>query len=335
MEDQPNDRAEKRKRTKRVRNLKKGILFILLGWSLISMILCIYFAVKLHTLERKFDLVLSSRAQKIQNEQTAVTAWNQNLPEVSQQDVYDDTNQEKETSGETTDENNIRSSSRTFQDTDNLAQKGDVMKVYLTFDDGPSKKTSAILDILKQYNVKATFFVVAHEDEQSRSLYQRIVNEGHTLAMHSYTHDYNQVYGSLESFENDVTKLQDFLFDVTGIRCQYYRFPGGSSNQRCQPMLSQIVPFLNEKGITYYDWNVCNDDAVGKSYSSAELTQNVLGTVTKYKTSIVLMHDTADKDTTVESLGTIIPSLQSMGAEILPIDENTTVVQHVSADSVD
>ena len=334
MEDQPNNKTEKRQRTKRVKDLKKGILIILLGWSLISMILCIYFAVKLHALERKFDLVLSSRAQRIQNEQTDVTAWNQNLPEVSEQNVYDDTDQEKETSGETTDEENIRSS-QNLQDTDNLAKKGDMMKVYLTFDDGPSKRTSAILDILKKYNVKATFFVVAHDDEQSRSLYQRIVNEGHTLAMHSYTHDYDQVYGSLESFENDVTKLQDLLFDITGIRCRYYRFPGGSSNQRCKPMLSQIVPFLKKKGITYFDWNVCNDDAVGQSYSSAELTQKVLGTVTKYKTSIVLMHDTADKDTTVESLGTIIPSLQSMGAEILPIDENTTVVQHVSADSVD
>ena len=85
----------------------------------------------------------------------------------------------------------------------------------LTFDDGPSSNTAAILDTLAQYNVKATFFVVGKEDEESQEMYKRIVNEGHTLGMHSYSHKYSVIYDSLENFEDDFTKIQNYLYDIT------------------------------------------------------------------------------------------------------------------------
>ena len=95
-------------------------------------------------------------------------------------------------------------------------------RVYLTFDDGPSEYTDEILDILDEYEVKATFFVLAKDGYEEQ--YQRIVDEGHTLALHSYTHQYGQIYESPEAFRQDITMLSDYLFDITGYRCEFYRF---------------------------------------------------------------------------------------------------------------
>lgn len=116
-------------------------------------------------------------------------------------------------------------------DDDNKAVQGEVQKVYLTFDDGPADNTDAILKVLKKYNVKATFFVVGKTDEYSKKMYQRIVDEGHTLGLHSYSHKYSEIYQNLNSYKNDLTKLSDLIYDVTGVRSRYVRFPGGSSNQ--------------------------------------------------------------------------------------------------------
>ena len=209
------------------------------------------------------------------------------------------------------------------------------MKVYLTFDDGPSDNTAAILDTLAKYNVKATFFVVGKTDDQSKEMYQRIVNEGHTLGMHSYSHKYSVVYDSLDAFETDFNQLQSYLYDITGQECRLYRFPGGSSNQVSNTDMSEFIRFLNEEGVTYFDWNVSSGDATSQAYTADELLNNVLTDVPKYKTSVVLMHDSNTKSTTVEALGPMIEALQGMGAQILPIDENTPLVQHIKADSVE
>lgn len=124
-------------------------------------------------------------------------------------------------------------------------------KVYLTFDDGPSSNTDAILDILREYDVKATFFVVGKTDERSKAAYQRIVAEGHTLAMHSYSHNYSEVYASKESFINDLTSLQEYLYEVTGVWPRFYRFPGGSSNVVSQVDIQELIGWLEENGITF------------------------------------------------------------------------------------
>lgn len=114
--------------------------------------------------------------------------------------------------------------------------------------------------------------------------------------------------------------------------CKYYRFPGGSSNQVSNSDMREFIRYLNDRGITYYDWNVSSGDATSQAYTADELIQNVMGDVTKYKTSVVLMHDSAVKPATVEALPALIEQLQGIGAEILPIDENTATVHHVSID---
>lgn len=215
------------------------------------------------------------------------------------------------------------------QDETTVQQK----RVYLTFDDGPSIYTGQILDILKANDIKATFFVIAREDENYWPYYTRILEEGHTLGMHSYTHDYNQVYASLDSFEADVNSLSQFLYDRTGEYPTIYRFPGGSSNTVCNVPMEECIAYLNEQGITYYDWNALNGDAVSSELPPEKLVENIMNSVRQNNTSIVLMHDMQSRHTTVESLQPLIDTLKDEGYEILPIDENTPLIQHIPYDT--
>ena len=290
-----------RRRRKRIARMKHTIIAIIAGWIILSMILIIFLLVRTRSMERKLDELW--QMQRVRNQQVPDT---EALPQ-------------EETGGMDTETVAVTASASGIDETDNLAQDGDVHKVYLTFDDGPSENTDAILDVLSEYDVKATFFVVGKEDEASVAIYQRIVDEGHTLGMHSYSNKYSLIYQSEDAFEADFHQLQDYLYEVTGEKSRYYRFPGGSSNQ-----ISDVV---------YYDWNVSAGDAANAAYTPEELVENVVSDVSKYKTSVVLLHDSEDKSTTVEAVEPLIEALQDMDAEILPIDEDTQVIQYVKADS--
>jgi len=225
----------------------------------------------------------------------------------------------------------VKAESETSKDTQGIYHE---KKVYLTFDDGPSKNTDKILDILADYNVKATFFVIGSTDEENLKRYKRIVDEGHTLGMHSYSHNYKEIYNSLEDFDKDFTKLWKLLYDTTGYMPSLYRFPGGSLNQVSKQDIREFIRYLNKKGITYYDWNVVNGDAEGKDYTEEQMIENVLTGVAKKEVSIVLMHDGTGKDKTVATLPKILDALISGGAQVLPLDENVPLIQQVKASSV-
>lgn len=223
--------------------------------------------------------------------------------------------------------------------TENQAQDAEsenkkVKRVYLTFDDGPSIYTGQILDILNANNVKATFFVIGRSEEYY-GYYKRIVDEGHTLGMHSFTHEYQKLYASTESFGAEVEQLQSLLKDVTGVESHIFRFPGGSSNNVSQLPIENYIAYLNERGINYYDWNALSGDAVNASLSPEQLVDNIMKDVRNNKDSVVLMHDLQNVHATVESLQMLIDTLKSEGYEILPIDENAPLIQHVSCNSVD
>ncbi len=219
-----------------------------------------------------------------------------------------------------------------IQDENNLPpETEDARKeVYLTFDDGPSQSTDKILDILKEYDVKATFFVVGKTDEHSVSMYQRIVDEGHTLAMHSYSHKYDEIYESKESFVEDLTKLQEYLYQITGVWPRFYRFPGGSSNTVSTVDMQDLIAWLNENGITYYDWNVSSGDATRENLSVDEIVENCVGKLDNVNVCMILMHDANDKITTVEALPKVIERISERGdAAILPVTDESKPVQHV------
>ncbi len=213
---------------------------------------------------------------------------------------------------------------------DNIAEEGDIPKVYLTFDDGPGENSNNILDILDDYNVKATFFVVGEDVETYGDVYRRIVNDGHTIGMHSYSHNYSKIYQSADAFAEDYNKIHSLILDTTGVDTKYYRFPGGSSNKVSNTSMSTFIKFLNENGIVYYDWNVASGDATSQAFTADELVDNVMSDVVKYKTSVVLLHDQSNKTTTVEALPRLIEALNEAGAMILPITDDTTIIQHVS-----
>ncbi len=310
-----------RRRRKRIGRIKSAIVMIVSGWILISMILIVALFVRTMSLEKKLERLIQTNS---------TTGASDSL--ISGQNTEEVPAQASDTeSGEA---DYIPTPAVGVTDADNQAEAGDIHKVYLTFDDGPSENTTAILDILAEYEVKATFFVAGREDEESQDLYRRIVEEGHTLGMHSYANKYRVIYQSEEAFETDFRKLKEYLYEVTGTECRYYRFPGGSSNQISNVSMSDLIQFLNREGIVYYDWNVSAGDAASIAYTADEMVENVTEDVVKYKTSVVLLHDADDKSTTVEALGPLIEALQEMNAEILPIDEDTQVIQSVKADSV-
>ena len=214
-----------------------------------------------------------------------------------------------------------------------VLEDGTVRKVYLTFDDGPSSNTARILDILAEYDVKATFFVVGKEEEQYQELYKRIVEEGHTLGMHSYSHKYDEIYQSVDSFAQDMSKLQEFLYETTGVWCRYYRFPGGSSNTVSKVDMYDLITYLDEQDITYFDWNIASGDASNSYISEEAIISNCISTLPQYQESIILMHDASNKNTTVEALPALIEQIQAMdNTVIVPITEDTEPIQHISND---
>lgn len=207
--------------------------------------------------------------------------------------------------------------------------------VYLTFDDGPSHNTERILDILDEYNVKATFFTIGKENEEYVDDYIRIVEDGHTLGMHSYSHVYDSLYSSVDAFAADYRNISSFIERTTGIIPWLYRFPGGSSNLVSSLPMTDFISFLNEENITYFDWNVSAKDAEMEQLSVDRILDNILAGIDKMDICVVLMHDVDYLGTTVDMLPELLDRLVKMDAVILPITENTTIIQHIKADSVE
>lgn len=202
---------------------------------------------------------------------------------------------------------------------------------YLTFDDGPSENTEKILDILDEYDVKATFFVIYHKNMESK--YREIVERGHTIALHSYTHNYRKVYASEEAYFDDLTKIHDYVYDVTGVDSRIIRFPGGSSNtisnKYCKGIMDKLKVDVTERGYIYHDWNVDSTDASGNNRDPEVLLNNVKARLTKNRKSNILMHDTGKmKQTTVQALPSIIEYVRSQGYEMERLTEDSKVIQH-------
>lgn len=163
--------------------------------------------------------------------------------------------------------------------------------VYLTFDDGPGPHTERLLDVLDKYGVKATFFVV---DSEYNHLMQEIVNRGHSIGIHSVTHDYAQVYASPEAFFEDLYTMQQIIFDNTGVQTTLMRFPGGSSNEvsrnTCEGIMTFLTDAVQDAGFRFFDWNVDSDDA-GKARKRKTVLKNVTEAVAQTEIALVLQHD--------------------------------------------
>ena len=184
--------------------------------------------------------------------------------------------------------------------------------VSLTFDDGPSSNTGAILDALKDAGQKATFFVVGKNIAGREELLKRIVQEGHTIGIHGYSHNYDTTYASAEDFLEDFHQAYDAVYQACGVYPVVFRFPGGSVNAYNRANYQQIIAEMVRRGFVFYDWNVSGEDA-GKKLSADQITQNVLKGVKKEAHPIVLLHDAADKKSTVEAVQQLLDRLTDLG----------------------
>ncbi len=314
-------------RRKRIQLYKKVIIYGFLALTIMPIFSSLFLLYKVNELEKKLDYVLSEDGGDYLTFHSSREALLDNPNAQSGMFAPD----QKQTLANT---DVIQKKAESTQEEETSGEEVQAKRVYLTFDDGPSIYTGQILDILKANNVKATFFVIGR-DEEYYEYYKRIVDEGHTIGMHSYSHVYQDFYASEDSFADELTRLNDLIYNVTGTRSQIFRFPGGSSNQVSALPIETYIKYLNENDIQYYDWNALSGDAVTSGLSPEQLVDNIMNDVEKNQDSIVLMHDLQTTHATVESLQLLIDTLKSEGYEILPIDENTPLIQHVSSDSVE
>lgn len=197
--------------------------------------------------------------------------------------------------------------------------------VYLTFDDGPSKYTSELLDVLKKYNVKATFFIV---NTGYTDLISRELSEGHSVGIHSATHQYSTIYASEEAYFADLQKVQDAIVALSGKETTLVRFPGGSSNtvSSFNPgIMTRLTQALTDMGYQYFDWNVSSGDA-GETTSTDQVFENVISGMQNHNVSIVLQHDI--KGFSVAAVERIIVWGLANGYTFLPLDASSPTAHH-------
>ena len=199
------------------------------------------------------------------------------------------------------------------------AYKKDGKKIaFLTFDDGPTRNiTPEVLDTLKKYNVKATFFILGKMAEQNQDLVRRIANEGHAIANHSYSHEYSNIYSSSESFWGEINKTNSVFKNILGkdFSTSVFRFPGGSKGGNHEGSKANYRREMQERGYLYVDWNVENGDGKSSNFTPERLLQYVKEEASGNEHIVVLMHDAATKKTTAQALPSIIEYLRAQGYE--------------------
>lgn len=187
--------------------------------------------------------------------------------------------------------------------------------VYLTFDDGPSRTvTPLILDLLKQENIKATFFVLGARVELNPSIVRREYEEGHFIANHGYSHIYSNIYSSIDAVLEEYNKTNSAIQTAIGLEYNghLFRFPGGSTGGKYHTLKKEAKQALQDNQIGYIDWNALSNDAAGAKTKEA-LLENVKETVGDKQTVVILMHDAGDKILTYEVLPEIIAYLREKG----------------------
>lgn len=291
--------AEAAYRKKRVKRIKKIIVGTAIVLLLLPTIMCLFLLVKVHSLEKQIE--------------TITKVSDSGVVKAQEKEVKTTKAPKKASTAEPT-----------IKPTDDTTTK----KIYLTFDDGPGSQTGKILDILKKNHVKATFFVTGKEDASSKKIYQRIVKEGHTLAMHSYSHIQDVIYDSKEAFEKDLKQINRCLYEATGVHTKFYRFPGGSSTQNTSLPIQNFIDVLKKNHYLYLDWNVISPDINNANATKEQVVTGVMQGVDAYDTAVVLMYDVADKPMTVKALPSIIKQIKAKNYELLPVDESMILIQH-------
>lgn len=190
--------------------------------------------------------------------------------------------------------------------------------MYLTFDDGPSEEyTDMVLDVLKEKNIKATFFLIGEYVRKYPETAKRIADEGHTIGIHCDVHDYQKIYSSVDSYIEDFEKAYDTVYEITGVEAQFFRFPGGSVNAYNKAVYQDIITQMEARGFVYYDWNASLGDAAKNTASSEELIRNAVDTARGRQEVVMLAHDRVDN--TAYALEELIEALPEYRMEPLTV----------------
>ena len=198
--------------------------------------------------------------------------------------------------------------------------------IYLTFDDGPTKYTQDLLDILEKNDVKATFFVVGR---QQLDMITKIHDAGHSIGIHSLTHEYKTIYASVDAYFNDLNKMDEIIYEKAGIHTKLVRFPGGSSNTVSKNynkgIMTTLAKELTDKGYVYFDWNVSSGDA-GEVKTTNEVYKNVINGIKGKKNAIVLQHDS--HKFSIDAVQDIITWGKANGYTFKSLNENSPTAHH-------
>lgn len=208
---------------------------------------------------------------------------------------------------------------------------------YLTFDDGPSNITPNLLDILQQKNVKATFFVAAlsKDTPQKRQWIKRESDEGHTVGIHSWTHNYKYIYSSENNYKDDFEKMRKMIVSATGKEPKFVRFPGGTDNtvslKNGSPIIPKLLQDVLDEGYIVVDWNAGGMDARNPIPSKDSLVKQITRQCSKLKTAVILLHDSSPHESSVEAVPEIIDNLRAMGFTFEPLTNDDQIVRHKPA----
>ncbi len=191
--------------------------------------------------------------------------------------------------------------------TRDIVYNADMDYLYFTFDDGPSKYTENILMYLDKYGIKATFFVVPDGSAESNARLKKIADAGHTIGIHTATHEYKKIYESVDAYLEDFKIAYDRVYEATGIKCELFRFPGGSINDFNEKWREEIIAEMTRRGFIYFDWNVDSGDAAGATWT--EMYTGVLDQIEGKNRAVILMHDHGNGYNTVLVLEDLIKAL--------------------------
>ncbi len=211
--------------------------------------------------------------------------------------------------------------------TSDIVYNTDMDYVYLTFDDGPSKYTENILYYLDLYDIKATFFVIPDGTAECNARLQKIANAGHTIGVHTASHDYEKIYASVDAYLTDFELAYNRIYEATGIKAQLFRFPGGSINDYNTEIRDELIEEMTRRGFIYFDWNVDSNDAMGATWT--EMYNSVLKDTAATNRAVILMHDYNGGYGTVLVLEDIIRALinDSRGYKLDKLTVNVKPVQ--------
>ncbi len=245
----------------------------------------------------------------------------ENMPVVTENEIPDDT-EDDISDDDPIHEENLETPSAEDGDKKKLTavrtpySVSDPKVCYLTFDDGPSDNTPAVLDILKENDIRASFFIVGHSIEGREDILKRIASEGHTIGIHTYSHDYEEIYASTDAYTEDFEKAYNAIYNTCGVRPWLFRYPGGSHNSFNESTADRIIAEMNDRGFTYFDWSCATSDAsVGSTYDSC--MENFKETLSS-DYEVVLMHDS--KSVTGEYLQDVIDYAKSEGYSFETLD---------------